>query len=57
MKGGELNVKGEVKSFGPLTFSRFNKGTIIWKNTKIWEDGNWTKEGKEMWKRGEIPTE
>ena len=57
MKGGELNVKGEVKSFDKSAFSSDNRGTIIWKNTKIWENGNWTKEGKEMWEKGEIPVE
>jgi len=55
MQGGELNIKGEVKSFDKSAFSPNNKGTIIWKNTKIWENGNWTKEGKEMWEREEIP--
>jgi len=55
MQGGELDIKGKVKSFGMSTFSPNNKGTIIWKNTKIWENGNWTKEGKEMWEKGEIP--
>ncbi|RLG12077.1 hypothetical protein DRN69_07055 [Candidatus Pacearchaeota archaeon] len=55
MKGGELNIKGEVKSFDKSAFSPNNKGTIIWKNTKIWENGDWTKEGKEMWEKGEIP--
>jgi len=29
--------------------------SILGKNIKIWENGNWTKEGKEMWERGEIP--
>jgi len=57
MQGGELNIKGEVKSFDKSAFSSNNKGTIIWKNTKTWENGNWTKEGKEMWERGEIPVE
>jgi len=57
MKGGELNVKGEVKSFDKSAFSSNNQGTIIWKRTKIWENGDWTKEGKEMKERGEIPVE
>jgi len=57
MQGGELNIKGEVKSFDKSAFSSNNKGTIIWKNTKTWENGNWTKEGKEMWEKGEIPVE
>jgi len=57
MQGGELIVKGEVKSFDESAFYSTNKGTIIWKNTKIWEKGNWTKEGKEMWEKGEIPVE
>jgi len=57
MKSGELNIKGEVKSFDKSAFSPSNKGTIILKRTKIWENGNWTKEGKEMWERGEIPVE
>jgi len=55
MKGGVLNIKGEVESFDKSAFSPDNQGTIIWKNTKIWENGNWTKEGKEMWERREIP--
>ena len=54
MQGGELNVKGETESFDKSAFSPNNKGAIIWKRTKIWENGNWTKEGKEMWERGEI---
>ena len=57
MKGGELNIKGEVKSFHKSAFSSNNQGTIIWKRTKIWENGDWTKEGKEMKERGEIPVE
>ena len=52
MQGGELNIKGEVKSFNLGI-----QGTIIWKNIKIWENGLWTKEGKEMWEEGEIPVE
>ena len=55
MKGGELNVKGEVKSFNESAFSPNNKGIIIWKGIEIWRDGNWIKEGKEMWEREEIP--
>jgi len=55
MQGGELNIKGEVKSFDKSAFFSNNQGTIIWKNIKIRENGNWTKEGKEMWERGEIP--
>jgi len=58
MKGGELDIKGKVESFErSSTFSPNNQGTIIWKGIKIWENGNWTKEGKEMWERGEIPVE
>jgi len=55
MKGGELNIKGEVKSFDKSAFSPNNQGTIILGRTKIWENGNWTKEGREMWEKGEIP--
>ena len=55
MQGGELNIKREVKSFFRSAFYSYNQGTIIWKGTKIWEKGNWTKEGKEMWEKGEIP--
>ena len=55
MKGGVLILEGEVKSFSKSAFSPENKGTIIWKNTKIWENGNWTKEGKEMKEKGKIP--
>ena len=57
MEGGELNIKGEVESFDKSAFSPNNKGTIIWKGIKIWENGDWTKEGKEMWEKGEIPVE
>jgi len=55
MKGGELNIKGGVESFDKSAFSSNNQGTIIWKRTKIWENGDWTKEGKEMKEKGEIP--
>jgi len=55
MKGGVLILEGEVKSFDKSAFSPNNKGTIIWKGIKIWENGNWTKEGKKKWERGEIP--
>ena len=55
MEGGVLILEGEVESFDKFAFSPDNKGTIIWKNTKIWENGNWTKEGREMWEKGEIP--
>jgi len=54
MQEGILNLKGEV-GFFESAFSPSNKGTIIWKGIKIWENGDWTKEGKEMWERGEIP--
>jgi len=54
MQNGELNIKGEVKSFGESAFSSGNQGTIIWKGIKIWEKGNWTKEGKEMWDKRKI---
>jgi len=55
MKNGILILEGEVKTFGRSAFSPENKGTVIWKNIKIWENGDWTKEGKEMWEKGEIP--
>ena len=56
MRGGKLDIKGEVESFDDrFTFFPDNKSTIIWKRIKIWRDGNWTKEGREMWERGEIP--
>ena len=55
MKGGKLNIKGKVESFATSTFSPDNKGTIIWKDTEIWRNGNWTKEGMKMQERGEIP--
>ena len=55
MQGGELNIKGEVVSFDKSAFSSNNQGTIIWKRTKIWEKGNWTKQGMKMRVRGEIP--
>jgi len=55
MRGGKLDIKGEVESFDKSAFSPDNQGTIILGRTKIWENGNWTEEGKEMWERGEIP--
>ena len=57
MYGGEIKIDREVKYFDRSAFVPPNKGTIIWKGTKIWRNGNWTKEGKEMWERGEIPVE
>jgi len=57
MKNGILEIKGEVESFDKSAFSPRNHGTIIWKGIKIWKNGNWTKEGKKMWERGEIPVE
>ena len=53
MKGGTLILKGEVKSFKGVSFPS-NQGTVIWKEIKIWENGDWTKEGKEMVEKGEI---
>ncbi len=55
MQGGELNIKGEVEFFNKSAFSPDNKGTIIWKNTNVWENGKWTKEGEEMLEKGELP--
>jgi len=55
MRGGELSIKGEVVAFDESAFSSDNKGTIIWKNIEIWRNGDWTKKGREMRKRGEIP--
>jgi len=57
MKNGILEIKGDVESFHKTAFSPDNLGTIIWKGIKIWENGSWTKEGKEMWEKGEIPVE
>ena len=57
MQDGELNIKGEVKSLGKFGLFYPNDGTIVWKKIKIWENGDWTEEGKEMWERGEIPIE
>ena len=55
MEGGVLILEGEVGAFDKFTFSPDNKGTIIWKGIKIWENGNWTEEGKEMKEKGKIP--
>ena len=55
MSSGELVIEGEVESFLRTAFSPSNQGTIIWKGAKIWENGEWTKEGKEMEERGEVP--
>jgi len=52
MEGGELDIKGDVKSFAEFGLSGHNKGTIIWKGTKIWENGKW---GRRYWKAGGIP--
>ena len=54
MQNGELIVKGEVKSFHKSAFSPNNQGIIILKGTEIWRNGYWTKEGKEIWEKGEI---
>jgi len=55
MRGGTLILEGEVEGFEWSAFYPSNHGTIIWKSTKIWENGDWTKEGKEMKKKGKIP--
>jgi len=60
MLGGELIIKREVESFAGSAFvspgyAHGNQGTIIWKGIKIWEKGDWTKEGKEMKEKGKIP--
>jgi len=55
MEGGVLILEGEVGAFDKFTFSPDNKGTIIWKGIKIWENGNWTEEGKEMYEKKKIP--
>ena len=55
MDGGELDIKGDVKSFAESTFFSCNKGTIIWKGIKIWENGKWTKRGRGYWEGGAIP--
>jgi len=39
MKGGTLSIGGEVESFDKTAFSPDNKGTIIWKGVKIFENG------------------
>jgi len=57
MKNGVLILEGKVKSFDKSAFPPRNLGTIIWKGIKIWENGNWTKEGKEMKEKGKIPIE
>ena len=57
MEGGELDIKGEVKSFAKSAFSPNNRGTITLKRTEIWRNGDWTREGRKMWERGEIPIE
>ena len=57
MQGGELILNGKVKSFHPFVFTPDNQGTIVWRGIKIWEKDKFTKEGREMKKRGEIPIE
>ena len=54
MRGGKLIVKGKVK-FDETTFCQNQGGIIIIRKTKIWEKGNWTKQGMKMRVRGEIP--
>ena len=47
-KGGTLSIGGEVESFSKSAFSPDNKGTIIWKGVKIFEDGKKMPEFKNM---------
>ena len=39
MSGGTLRIDGDVASFGQTVFFPGNKGTIIWKEETIWENG------------------
>lgn len=55
MRGGVLEIKGNVKGFDKSVFSPKNRGVVIWRKVKIFEDGRFTKEGWKMMKEGEIP--
>ncbi|MFA5831767.1 MAG: hypothetical protein WC878_08145 [Candidatus Paceibacterota bacterium] len=39
MTDGVLRIDGDVRSFHEYAFDADNKGTIIWKKQKIWENG------------------
>ena len=39
MSGGILRIDGDVSSFDKTAFTPGNKGTIIWKEETIWENG------------------
>jgi formylmethanofuran dehydrogenase subunit C len=39
MSNGILRIDGDVGSFHKTAFCSKNKGTIIWKKQKIWENG------------------
>ena len=55
MKGGTLNIEGEVKGFSFYAFHPANKGTVKWKDRTLWRDGKWTPEGKHMMDNNSIP--
>ena len=57
MRGGKLLIEGKVETFDETAFSFDNQGIVILERTEIWRKGNWTRKGREMWKRGEIPIE
>jgi len=48
MSGGTLRIDGEVSSFDKTAFFPDNKGTIIWKEKTIWENGHFTAVGLNM---------
>jgi len=55
MKGGTLNIAGEVKGFSFFAFVPQNKGTVKWKGITLWHDGKWTPRGKNMRDNNQIP--
>ena len=54
MKNGTLKAEGTVLSFDKTAFMEENKGVIQYKGIKIWENGNFTDDGREMKEHGEI---
>ena len=56
MSGGVLEIKGRIEeNFAKSAFYPENEGTIIWRDIKIWEKGEFTKEGEKMRRERGIP--
>ena len=54
MSGGIVVIEGDVESFSKEAFRPSNKGTIYYKGVKIWENGQFTREGKKMKEEGKL---